>query len=222
MQSYPTILLVHGGGWKQGDPKDLSIVADYFTQKGYLAFLVSYRLKNEHNTTPEEALKDVKSAIRYVRKNAEELHINPDKIAVIGISAGGHLAAASAAADTVNEVGDDTTISAKPNLVVLYNPLLDLGPGKYGYHAIEEKYLSLSPLHLIKENLPPTYILTGTNDRYLSKETVALYVSKMKAAGNNCEMFFFEGAEHGLIRKDKPKQLEILLKETALFLNRYL
>jgi len=220
-ETYPAMLLFHGGGWKKGDQNDLGEVANYFTGRGFITFLVSYRVKFEHGTNPLEAVKDTKSAIRYVRKHAEQLYVDPSKIVVSGISAGGHLAATSAANSTFNNIADDLSVSAQANALILYCPLLDIGPGGYGYHAIAENYLELSPLHIIKDGLPPTIIIVGTKDRYLSMDTAKLYATKMKEAGNICELIFLRGVEHGFLWKDKPQLTNTILQASETFLQEY-
>jgi acetyl esterase/lipase len=118
--------------------------------------LADYRIKNKHNTTPFESLKDAKSAMRYVRGHAKELGINPDSIIAAGGSAGGHLAAATAFIKGYNEVTDDLSVSCIPQALVLFNPVIDNGPGGYGYERIGDQYKEFSPIINLKKNAPPT------------------------------------------------------------------
>lgn len=95
-KSYPAMVFFFGGGWVKGNRIQFVNHAKYFSKRGLVCFLADYRTETKHNTTPFEALKDAKSAIRFIRKHALEFKIDPTKIIVSGGSAGGHLAAATA------------------------------------------------------------------------------------------------------------------------------
>ena len=94
-KKYPAIVFYFGGGWKWGSYKQFEPHAKYFADRGMIGILVDYRVKNEHKTTPFDAVKDAKSSIRFLRGNAKELNIKKKKIVAAGGSAGGHLAAAA-------------------------------------------------------------------------------------------------------------------------------
>ena len=91
---HAAIIFFHGGGWNNGTAEQFLPQSEYLASRGMVAIRASYRLKNVHGTSPKEALEDAKSAIRFLRRHAKELHILPNKIAAGGGSAGGHLAAA--------------------------------------------------------------------------------------------------------------------------------
>lgn len=133
VKKYPAMIFFFGGGWKTGTIKHFEHHARYFSKRGIICFLVGYRVETRQDATPFESLKDAKSAIRYVRTNAEKFQVDPDQIIASGDSAGGHLAAATALADGYNETSDDLSISCVPNALVLYNRVIDNGPWGYGY-----------------------------------------------------------------------------------------
>jgi acetyl esterase/lipase len=74
-QKYPALVFFFGGGWVGGTRAHFGRQAAYFAKRGLVCFMVDYRTKNQHQTTPFESLKDAKSAIRYLRKNASEFYI---------------------------------------------------------------------------------------------------------------------------------------------------
>ena len=86
----PAIVFFFGGGWVGGTPTQFYHQCDYLASRGMMAISAEYRIKSKHGTTPFECVADGKSAIRWVRANAERLGINPDKIVAGGGSAGGH------------------------------------------------------------------------------------------------------------------------------------
>lgn len=88
--SYPALIMIHGGGWNSGDKTLQHPMARLIAAKGYVAIPVEYRLIPE--AIYPAGLEDIKTAVRWVRKNAVSLGVNPDKIALSGCSAGAQLA----------------------------------------------------------------------------------------------------------------------------------
>ena len=217
-QHYPAIVFFFGGGWNSGKISQFEPHANYFSKRGMVCFLVDYRVTSRHKSTPFESLKDAKSVIRYIRQNAATFHIDSSKIVASGGSAGGHLAAATALIDGYNEDSDDTTISCKPNALVLFNPVIDNGPSGYGYARIGDAYKNFSPLHNIKKGAPPTIIFQGTNDNLIPVETVQNYQTVMKKEGSRCELLLYEGKEHGFFNYNKFENYKNTVAEADLFL----
>jgi acetyl esterase len=193
----PAIIFFFGGGWVSGDKSQFINHANYFSKRGLTCFLVDYRTKNNSHTTPFESLKDAKSAIRFIRKNAALFGIETTKIIASGGSAGGHLAAAAALTDSCFENTDDLLVSCIPNALVLFNPVIDNGPAGYGFEKIGEAYKYFSPLHNIKIGAPPTIIFLGTKDKHIPVETAVLYKNEMEKAKSRCDLKLYEGAAHG-------------------------
>jgi acetyl esterase/lipase len=156
-----------------------------------------YRTRNAHGTTPFESVRDAKSALRWIRAHAGQLGIDASRIAAGGGSAGGHLAAATGLLKGHNETEDDTTTSSRPNALVLFNPVLDNGPGGYGYDRIGTQYLEFSPLHNINPMAPPTIILVGTEDHLVPVRMVRDFQARMRQAGVQCELRLYDGQKHG-------------------------
>ncbi|EAZ83153.1 alpha/beta hydrolase [Algoriphagus machipongonensis] len=196
-ESYPAMVFFFGGGWVNGARSQFEHQADYLAKRGIVCFLVDYRIKSQHQTTPFESLKDAKSAIRFIRKNASEYGINPHQIIAAGGSAGGHLAAATALSQGFNESTDQLDISPVPNALVLFNPVIDNGPGGYGYERIGEAYPSFSPLHNIRAGAPPTLFLLGTNDNLIPVVTAEYYQMVMEKVGSRCDLILYENQPHG-------------------------
>lgn len=196
-RSYPVIVFFSGGGWISGKVSQFEPHANYFSSRGISTVLADYRVKSRHQTTPFEAVADAKSVIRYLRKNADLLHIDTAKIVASGGSAGGHLAAATATVPGLNDPKDNLKISCKPNALVLFNPVFDNGPSGYGSERLGERYLEISPMHNIKKGTPPTIVFLGTKDDLIPVETAQLYKQKMEEAGCRCDLFLFDGQKHG-------------------------
>ncbi|MEO9473989.1 MAG: alpha/beta hydrolase [Cyclobacteriaceae bacterium] len=216
---YPTIIFFFGGGWNGGSIAQFENQAKYLAQRGMIAVLADYRVKKRQGTTPFEAVQDAKTAVRFLRKNAKKLNIKEKKIVGAGGSAGGHLAAATATIQGLNEPGEDTSISSVPNALVLFNPVIDNGPGGYGYERIGDRYEEISPLHNIRKGMPPTIVFQGTADHLIPVTTAELFKEKMEAVGSRSELFLYEGQKHGFFNKNKSEEhYHLTLKETERFL----
>jgi acetyl esterase len=214
----PAMIFFFGGGWNSGTIKQFEPQAIYFSQRGMTCFLIDYRVKEKHKTTPIESVKDAKSAIRYIRAHANELQIDPFKIVAAGGSAGGHLAAATALITAYNESTDNTSISCKPDALVLFNPVFDNGPGGYGYERIGDDYKSFSPLHNIAVGAPPTIVFLGEKDQLVPVETAKYYKTVMEKVKSRCDLFLYEGQVHGFFNYNNFAYYQQTVSETDTFL----
>ena len=216
-KKYSCIVFFHGGGWNSGTPEQFQRQSRYFASRGMLAVSVEYRIKNEHGTSPIQAMEDAKSAIRFIRSNAKLFSINPNRIATAGGSAGGHLAAVAGNIDLFDNSDEDLTISSKPNLLILYNPVIDFGARKWLWI---NNASDASPIHNISKGSPPTIILTGTNDKIVPVESIMNYKKIMESVGSRCDVILYEGAEHAFFNRgddfiDTVFQTDIFLKSNG-------
>ncbi len=214
----PAIVFFFGGGWNSGNIHQFEPHAKYFSQRGVSCFLVDYRVRGRHQTSPFESLKDAKSAIRYIRENAETLNIDPSRIVAAGGSAGGHLAAATALIDGYNEDSDNLSINCKPNALLLFNPVIDNGPGGYGFERIRDEYKSFSPLHNIRKGAPPTILFLGTEDDLIPVVTAEYYQMVMEQVGSRCELRLYQGEGHGFFNYRNFDRYKETLFESDAFL----
>jgi acetyl esterase/lipase len=150
---------------------------------------------------------DAKSCIRWVRRNAGRLGIDPARIVAAGGSAGGHLAAATATLPGLDEPGEDLSTSAVPDALVLFNPALVLAPldgvEQKGFEAraSAERFgcepRAISPIHHVRAALPPMLILHGRSDTTVPFASAEAFAAAMKKAGNRCELIGYAGQPHG-------------------------
>jgi len=217
-KSYPAIVFFFGGGWNSGTIKQFEPHAGYFSKRGMVCFLADYRVNTRHHTSPFESLKDAKSAIRFIREHAGDYRIDTTRIVASGGSAGGHLAAALALIKGFNEASDDVSVSCVPDALVLFNPVIDNGPGGYGYDRIGEVYKDFSPLHNIKGGAPPTLFFLGTQDKLIPVETAEYYKKIMERVGSRCDLILFDGESHGFFNYRNPDLYKKTIIETERFL----
>jgi acetyl esterase len=138
----PAIVLFHGGAWSMGSPDWVYDAAKRYASFGALTVAAEYRLSDKNTLiTPIEALEDSRDVVRWMRRNASELGIDPNHIAAYGISAGGHLAASLAFFCST----DKNQISAVPNAILLISPAVAMGKDEYfqgllGKRALAREY----------------------------------------------------------------------------------
>jgi len=214
----PGIVFFFGGGWVGGTLKHFAPQAEHFAKRGLICFLVDYRVAKRQRTSPFESLKDAKSAMRFVRKNADRFQIYPDSLLAGGGSAGGHLAAATAMVSGFNETGEDTTVSCRPQALLLFNPVVDNGPGGYGFERVGDAYKQFSPLHNIKKGAPPTLFMLGTEDPLIPVETGKYFQKMMERVGSRCDLALYEGQPHGFFNLRFPEYYRRTLLRADSFL----
>lgn len=214
----PAIVFFFGGGWAGGTPKQFLPHCQYLASRGMVAVTAEYRVKNSHGVWPQDCIADAKSAVRYLRKHAARLGIDPDRIAAGGGSAGGHLAAATATITEFDEPGEDQNISSRPDALVLFNPALmlaelqgtDLLPEEFEKKVAEKINIPaqrLSPIHHLSDKVPPTIIFHGQADDEVPYASSKLFHDKLIALKCQSEMKSYEGQAHGFFnfgRKAQP------------------
>jgi len=199
----PAIVFFFGGGWNSGSPSQFYGQSRHLAHRGMVAISAEYRIKKTHHTDPRACVMDAKSAMRWVRSHADELGIDPSRIAAGGGSAGGHLAAATATLSGLNEPDEDISISCKPQALVLFNPVIDSSENGYGYDRVKEYWQDFSPMHNLDKETPPTVFFLGTNDKLIPVETAQKYKRIMEENGGRCDLHLYPDQPHGFFNKAK-------------------
>jgi len=200
------IVFFHGGGWAYGTSSEFFTTCERYAKMGIVTFSVQYRLSIDNGITPHktispiECVMDSKSAMRWVRGNAEKFHIDRNKIVAAGQSAGGHLALCTAMIDEYNEKSDDLSISCRPDALLLFSACVNAVEGWCDRLLADRrsKIWSISPAHNIKAGLPPMIEFHGIDDEQVPKWTVQFFESDMKKEGNYFELHTYEGRKHYL------------------------
>lgn len=206
------IIIFHGGGWRSGNKTQHHPLAQQLANKGYVCFTPEYRLSTE--ALFPAAVLDAKAALLWVRNNAEKYQINPDKIAVLGFSAGGELAAFLGTTQNIPLFQRKNSInsSTKVNAVIDIDGTLSFvhaesGEGNdtngtsaatywFGYTKKEKPFLwkMASPLQHVDKDTPPTLFLNSSVARMHAGR--GDYVKLLKRYGTYTEIRSFNNAPH--------------------------
>ncbi|PYQ05702.1 MAG: hypothetical protein DMF82_07770 [Acidobacteria bacterium] len=196
---FPAVVIAHGGGWEAGDKVTyITPLFEPLARAGFAWFSIDYRL------TPQvrhpEQIEDLRRAVAYIRSNAPRLRIDPRRIAVVGESASGQMAALLAT--------QDKDLAAAVSFYGVYDlaPLLtDTSPGSrldklFGLRTLDdaarEQIARYSPIHHVTKDMPPLLLIHGTNEMLWAQGTAMS--DRLRAAGARHELLALEGAPHGM------------------------
>lgn len=175
----PAVMILPGGAYMGCSDREAEPVAVAYLSEGYHALVLRYSIR-EQAVFPQP-LNDAETALEYIRSRSEEWKINPEKIAVCGFSAGGHLAAALG---TMGRV--------RPNALILGYPCIleKMGEGIKMMIPSCEKY--------VDEHTPPTFIFSTRDDEVVPIENAIAFTAALEKAGVPFEIHIFQNGTHGL------------------------
>jgi acetyl esterase/lipase len=206
----PAMIIVPGGGYCVVSDTEAEIVAKEFYNKEYNTFVVTYTT-NLLMTTPLkfQPLRDLSKAVRFIRKNAKQFSINPNKVVVCGFSAGGHLIGSLAVHFGTRELVLDSEyeeVSNRPDAVILSYPVITSGEyaHKGSFKALlgedasvkELEYMSLEKQ--VNKDTPPTFLWQTATDEAVPVENSYLYAEACRKNGVIFEHHVFGNGGHGM------------------------
>ncbi|WP_372794545.1 alpha/beta hydrolase [Pontiella sp.] len=219
-QERPAVIFFFGGGWNGGSPSQFYPQARHLADRGMVAICAEYRTKKKHGTDPRACVMDAKSAMRWVRRRAGKLGIDPRRLAAGGGSAGGHLAAATATLSEFNEPDEDTAVSCVPNALILFNPVYDNSTAGYGHDRVKDFWADFSPMHNLKKGTPPAIVFLGSEDHLIPVATAEEFQARMKKNGDRSELYIYEKMGHGFFNPSEKKANRY--KETEAQMDQFL
>ncbi len=204
---FPAVIFVHGGGWSAGnrtggnDPLFAPVA-----ERGIAWFTISYRLAPKHNyPAPVE---DIHAAIRWVKAHAAEFKIDPNRIALVGESAGGQLVAQAAVLAKADiQVAVVVTFYAPIDFIADMERRGGLSTSMRGLFGrkeakADEATLQLlreaSPINHVRAGLPPFLLVHGTGDMSVLYNWSPMFQSRLKAAGVSCDLITIPDGIHGM------------------------
>lgn len=228
-KTYPAVLLIHGGGWLTGSKENLRLMAQHLALNGYVAITANYRLGLE-NPYPA-AVMDLKDALRWLRKNAMKYHVDPDKIAVLGTSAGGQLATLIGTTPNSLIYNKNELISDAVQAIVNIDGIVSFihpeasSEGKMASIWLNgtkdtnfKNWKEASPLEYVNEKTPPVLFINSAQPRFHAGRDEM--VSKLEACHIYNEVFTISNTPHSFWLMHP--WFETTLGHTLDFLNKIL
>ncbi|HXS93495.1 MAG TPA: alpha/beta hydrolase [Candidatus Limnocylindrales bacterium] len=202
------VVVAPGGGYLHlAMEKEGTDVARWLNSLGVSAFVLKYRLGPKYRHPIE--LGDAQRAIRKVRARADEYHIKPDRVGIMGFSAGGHLASTAGThydAGSASAADPIDRMSSRPDFLVLCYPVISFG--QFAHRGSERALLGDNPdpklVELLSNELqvnaqtPPTFLFHTSDDGTVPVENSILFYSALKKAGVPAEMHIYEHGPHGV------------------------
>lgn len=192
----PLIIFIHGGAWKKGNKDDYWPYLIPYAEKGYITATIQYRLTGE--AVYPAQLKDVVSAINWLQDNADNYHIDKNNIALVGGSAGGHLAMLAAYTDSSLNIKGIVNLYGPSDLTTPYARETESVQKLIGksYEEAPELYQMASPITFINGDIPPTLTFQGTLDELVPYKQSDNLDKKIKEAGAKSYYHKLKGWPH--------------------------
>ena len=198
----PAILVLPGGAYAFCSDREAEPIALEFVAKGYNAFVLRYSLKTDFSAP----LEDAQWALKLIRDRAEEFHIDPNKVAAIGFSAGGHL---TAALSTISDIKPDASILGYPCTLEAMNDKL----AAKGAPSLNDK---------VTADTPPTFIISASDDSLVPIENSLEYGLALRRNGVPFEMHVFAKGEHGFATATETTNTPDRVKEYGFLAKRWI
>jgi acetyl esterase len=211
---FPAAILVHGGAWVTGDRvTNVEPLFAPLAKGGFAWFSISYRLAGDVLRDPvgtamrfgaEE--NDVRSAVAFVKDHAAEYRVNPDKIALIGASAGGQLASMAAlkpdpggsVAAVVAFYSPSDLASLARTSTLIPQSIRDAVTGTLYGDLLMAGLTAFSPIHHVSASAPPFLLIHGSDDDIVPIAQSEKFCGALRDAGASCELYRVDGAGHGI------------------------
>lgn len=211
-KNHRALVIFPGGAYRAHDQNEGPGFAEFFSDQGYFCFVVNYRLgkgNGKGGCHHPAQLSDAARAVRLVRSWAAELDYRPDRIGVIGCSAGGHLAGSVSTMPgqglKLPEEGKTAEISSRPDFAILCYPVITLG--EYTHPDSRSNLLGLpydpaaaarlSLENCVDADTPPTFLYHRLGDTIVPCENSLLYASALRRYGIPFELHIYEKGNHG-------------------------
>lgn len=204
---WPAAVYVHGGSWMHGDKSEALMFANQMTAQGFLVVSVNYRLYPA-GTFPA-MIQDVKCAVRFLRANAVQFNLDPERIGAIGPSAGGHLVSLLGTSDPAAgwDVGEYPEQSSRVQAVIAMAAVTDLTrpfPNAdietmklIGFG--EQNVLQASPVNHVTSDDPPFLLIHGDRDDVVPVEQSQLMYDRLVQANVPAQLVIVQNANHSFV-----------------------
>jgi acetyl esterase/lipase len=234
----PAVVLIHGGAWRTGSRRQMRWYGDALARHGYVAAAVDYRLMPDYSFPAP--LEDVQSAVRWLRLHAREYGVDAERVAALGTSAGGHLAALLATTDPDNDAKGTANMGASSRIeaaIVLYGAVdlvkMRKPPCMARLIGITMHYLKrfagpdrkslavASPATHANPDTCPLLLIHGEEDRIVPYENALHFYDQLRGLAVPVRLITVSGGRHAFDRINS-RQREAVFEEILAFLRQYL
>lgn len=193
----PTVVFFHGGFWDIPTPTQFVPHCLHFASRGAVTVTAETRSASRHGTGAREAIDDARDLIRWLRHNAENFSIDPERI-VVGGAAGGALLALMTTLPKDKELESIDGLDCRGQAMILFSSLINPLKQKKALNRFRDAHeaKSCSPLHRLRRKLPPMILFHGKADRITPFAEAASFCRKMRFRKNRAELIDFERADH--------------------------
>lgn len=203
-----SVVICPGGGYKiLAIAHEGYQIAEEFNKKGITVFVLKYRLPSDEVMLDKTIgpLQDAQQAIKMVRVNATKWNLNPNKIGIMGFSAGGHLASTLSTHFEKSLIDNPDSVSLRPDFSILGYPVITMGTFTHqgskqnllGKNPTEAKLKDFSNELQVTKNTPPTFLFHANDDKSVPSENSAAYMLALKNFGVPVEAHFYKAGGHG-------------------------
>lgn len=230
----PVMVFIHGGGLIKGDKSKFNKHLEKMAKRGVVAASAMYRLAPEYRFPA--AIEDVKSAIRFLKAHSVAFNLDPNRIIVSGISAGGYLATmvgVTGNAEGFDDHGIYPNYDASVRAVIAYSgSLADYRRKEYQDFVLVERFANneqidkqvalaaISPITYLDKQDPPFFLVHGTADNVVPVQMTRDFALELKNSGHEFEYIEVEGGEHSLSHS-RPKQAKAVFKASMAFFKKH-
>ncbi|MDJ0575729.1 MAG: alpha/beta hydrolase [Xenococcaceae cyanobacterium MO_234.B1] len=201
---YPALIILYGGAWREGTPNSYETFSSYMAAQGYSVIAIDYRHAPQYKFPAQ--LEDVQAALQYIQEHADNLEVDTERMAVMGRSAGGHLATLAAYQQDAISFRAVVSYYAPTDLTEEYHdpPF----PNPIGTHTVlhnflggtpdelSELYTQASPYSYVRPTLPPSLLVYGGRDHVVQAKFGRRQYNQLRETGNRAVWLEIPWAEH--------------------------
>ncbi len=223
---HPAIVVIHGGGWQNGSLNDNTEFSQYMAAQGYSVISIDYRLAPQHRFPAQ--LEDVRTAIAYIREHADELEVDVNRMALMGRSAGAHLAMLAAYEPKAPPIRALVNYYGPVNLTTGYQDPPNPDPiGSRGLlrdflggtpAELTELYKQASPWNYVNHAVPPSLLIYGQRDHVVQSKFGRKLYGQLQKTGNQAIFLEIPWAEHAFDAIFQGISSQVALYYTERFL----
>ena len=212
---HPAVLVVHGGAWRSGNRRQLRAYATALAERGFVCFAIDYRLAPKHKFPAQ--IEDCRNAVRWIRENASQYKVNPDRLGAIGYSAGGHLVSllattGKAPSDANGNIDTRIQVAAAGGAPTDFRWFPDNGRWADFWMggdltSKKELFLAASTAAFVDAGDAPLFFFHGSADALVPEAWTKACYFALKSAGVTTEFYSIADAGHMQAAMD-PRALE--------------